>query len=121
MYRECSDSSIGLTIPPPGSDLSGGESLARTSGLALGGFALGVLSFVLWAWVRLPAPLVGLLAVILSWLALCQGNRTSSASLPAPRRPGRTLARWGLRLGVVMLVVFVGFLLVTGSLTGSAA
>jgi hypothetical protein len=85
----------------------------RTSRLALVGFGLGILSFALWASVGLPAPLVGVLAVLLSWLALRRCQRQSDRGAKVSSSP--RLARWGLRLGLIKLAVFAVFLLLAGA------
>jgi hypothetical protein len=74
--------------------------------LAVIGFLLGVLGYVLWGLVGLPAPLVGLLAVVICWLALRRQVRVLRQSCR-----GSWLARWGLRLGMLKLALFVGYLL----------
>jgi hypothetical protein len=98
------------TIPAPSPEPAAPTN--RTGRLALAGFGLGVLSFALWGSVGLPAPLVGVLAIIVSWLAVRRSRRQSASS--AVVAPAPPLARWGLRLGLIKLALFVVFLLVVG-------
>jgi hypothetical protein len=85
--------------------------------LPLTGFVLAGLSYVVWALLGLLAPLLGLLAVVLCWVA----RRHRALAAQEQSAAYSILACWGLRLGVLHLVLFAGLALVRGSLVNTAA
>jgi hypothetical protein len=72
---------------------------ARLPVLGVIGFQCAILSYAIWPGVGAPAPLLGLLAVVLCWLAIRRQR---------PHR-GAWLSRWGLGLGLLKLTLFAAY------------